>query len=362
MAAIDLEEARLWIALSLVPGLGSHSLCKLLSAFGDPAAISAASSRQLKDVVSRDIADAIAQGVDPERLQASLDWLKQDHNHLITLSDSDYPKSLLEISDPPPILYAKGDLSMLDRQAIAMVGSRSATAQGERNAEEFAFSLCNAGLCVVSGMALGIDGAAHRGALRANGATIAVVGTGLDIVYPAKHRDLAHQIVQRGLIISEFPLGTPSRAQNFPRRNRIISGLSLGTLVVEANIQSGSLITAKLAAEQGREVFAIPGSIHSPVSKGCHQLIKQGAKLVDTIQDIVDELDIFTTGSMLDSALSSALEAHPVLDSMGFDPINIDTLAERSGLTSENLSAILLVLELENKIASLPGGRYQRIA
>jgi DNA processing protein len=362
MAVIDQEEARLWIALSLIPGLGSQTLCKLLSAFGEPAAICAASISQLKDIVGRDIAEAIAQGGEPERLQTSIDWLKQENNHLVTLSDGHYPQALLEISDPPPILYAKGDLSVLERKAIAMVGSRNATAQGEKNADEFAYALCNSGLCVVSGMALGIDGAAHRGALRANGATIAVVGTGLNIVYPAKHRELAHQIVERGLIISEFPLGTPSRAQNFPRRNRIISGLSLGTLVVEANIQSGSLITAKLAAEQGREVFAIPGSIHSPVSKGCHQLIKQGAKLVDNIQDIVDELDIFTTGSMPNHTSQIASEAHPVLDSMGFDPINMDTLIERSGLTSENLSAILLVLELENKIASLPGGRYQRIA
>ena len=362
MSKDNADEIALWISLSLIPGLGSQSLCKLLNTFGDPAAICAASISQLKDVVNRDIAEAIAQGGEPERVQASIDWLKQSNNHLITLSDSHYPQALLEISDPPPILYAKGDLSVLTRKAIAMVGSRNATAQGERNAEEFAFSLCNAGLCVVSGMALGIDGAAHRGALRAKGATIAVVGTGLDIVYPAKHRGLAHQIVEHGLILSEFPLGTPSRAQHFPRRNRIISGLSIGTLVVEANIQSGSLITAKLAAEQGREVFAIPGSIHSPVSKGCHQLIKQGAKLVDNIQDIVDELDIFTTGSMPAQTPQLAADAHPVLDSMGFDPINMDMLIERSGLTSENLSAILLVLELENKIASLPGGRYQRIA
>jgi DNA processing protein len=243
-----------------------------------------------------------------------------------------------------------------------MVGSRNATAQGEKNAEDFAQALCHAGLCIISGMALGIDGAAHRGALKANGATIAVVGTGLDIVYPARHRELAHQIVERGLILSEFAIGTPSRAQNFPRRNRIISGLALGTLVVEANVQSGSLITAKLAAEQGREVFAIPGSIHSPVSKGCHQLIKQGAKLVDNIQDIVDELGIFTTNSGQDFSTPDPAESNPVLASMGFDPISMDILIERSGLTSENLSAILLVLELENKIASLPGGRYQRIA
>lgn len=362
MAATDIEDASLWIALSLIPGLGSQNLCKLLQAFGDPAAIFATPTSQLKEIVSREIANLIAQGPESDQLQAGLTWLAQDHNHLITLSDPHYPQALLEIPDPPPILYAKGDLQLLGMPAIAMVGSRNATAQGEKNAEDFAQALCHAGLCVISGMALGIDGAAHRGALKANGATIAVVGTGLDIVYPARHRELAHQIVARGLILSEFAIGTPSRAQNFPRRNRIISGLSLGTLVVEANVQSGSLITAKLAAEQGREVFAIPGSIHSPVSKGCHQLIKQGAKLVDNIQDIVDELGIFTTNSNLDFTASAPAESNPVLDFMGFDPISMDILIERSGLTSENLSAILLVLELENKIASLPGGRYQRIA
>src|SRR5690606_10284314 len=197
--------------------------------------------------------------------------------------------------------------------------------------------------------------------LKATGATIAVVGTGLDIVYPSRHRELAHQIVEQGLILSEFPLGTPSRAQNFPRRNRIISGLAMGCLVVEANIQSGSLITARLAAEQGREVFAIPGSIHSPVSKGCHQLIKQGAKLVDNIQDIVDELGAITRVNISTESPTSP-ETNPLLDSMGFEPVTVEVLLERSGLTSENLSAMLMMLELESKVASLPGGRYQRLA
>ena len=361
MAVVDQQEAELWLALSQIPGLGSQGLCRLLRAFGEPAAIFATPTHRLKEITTAEIARQIAEGPDTERLQPGITWLAQAQNHLVTLSDNDYPQALLEIADPPPILYAKGDLSLLNRPAIAMVGSRNATPQGEKNAEDFASALCGAGLCIVSGLALGIDGAAHRGALKANGATIAVVGTGLDIVYPARHRELAHQIVERGLMISEFPIGTPSRAQHFPRRNRIISGLSLGTLVVEANVQSGSLITAKLAAEQGREVFAIPGSIHSPVAKGCHQLIKQGAKLVDSIQDIVDELAIFTTSSSLTTADPIASQTHPVLDSMGFDPISMDVLIERSGLTSENLSAMLLVLELENKIASLPGGRYQRI-
>ena len=258
----------------------------------------------------------------------------------------------------------------LNHPAIAMVGSRSATPQGEKNAEDFAESLCNQGLCVISGMALGIDGAAHRGALKANGATIAVVGTGLDIVYPARHRDLAHKIAERGLIISEFALGTPSKAQNFPRRNRIISGLSLGCLVVEANIDSGSLITARLAIEQGREVFAIPGSIHSPVAKGCHQLIKQGAKLVENTQDILEEINwaelknqhksISPFGSLAHLGTEPS-EPNMVLTSMGFDPVDFDTLQSRAALTTEVLSSMLMVLELENKITVLTGGRYQRL-
>ena len=253
-----------------------------------------------------------------------------------------------------------------------MVGSRSATPQGEKNAEDFAQSLCNSGLCVVSGMALGIDGAAHRGAIKANGATIAVVGTGLDIVYPARHRDLAHKIAERGLIISEFPLGTPSKAQNFPRRNRLISGLSLGCLVVEANIESGSLITARLATEQGREVFAIPGSIHSPVAKGCHLLIKQGAKLVDSTRDILEEIKhLLPTGHQSDSPSGlmineqtnppTATEADSLLGLMGFDAIHFDTLQRLTSLTTDALSAMLMVLELENKITIVKGSQYQRL-
>jgi len=210
-------------------------------------------------------------------------------------------------------------------------------------------------------LALGIDGAAHRGALLGNGSTIAAVGTGLDIVYPAKHRQLAHEIAEKGLIISEFPLGTPSIAQNFPRRNRLISGLSRGCLVVEANLQSGSLITARLAAEQGRDVFAIPGSIHSPVAKGCHQLIKQGAKLVDSIHDILEELGTAGIAAQPAPAEAPAKANNPLLECMGYDPITLDTLIERSGLTADSLSSMLLVLELEGKVASLPGGRYQRI-
>lgn len=354
------NDLALWIALCSINGLGNQGVCQLLQTFGGPASVFSASHSQLRQVIADDLADKIMAGPDQSKAETVLTWLQADNNHVITLADAEYPKALLEIPDPPPLLYAKGHLHWLNSPSIAVVGSRNASPQGEKNAEDFSQALAQYGYTIISGMALGIDGAAHRGALRANGGTIAVVGTGLDVVYPAKHRDLAHQIAERGLIISEFPLGTPSKAQNFPRRNRIISGLSLGCLVVEANVQSGSLITARLAAEQGREVFAIPGSIHSPVSKGCHQLIKQGAKLVDNIQDVVDELGIISRENIF-SELQKPAEFNPLLESMGFDPVTMEALIERSGLTSENLSAMLLMLELESKVASLPGGRYQRL-
>ena len=291
MPTQDQTEAALWICLQQIHGLGGQGICKLLQHFGSPENIFEASHQALNQIVPETIAGAIKQGPNIEDTALALKWLEKDNNHLITLADTHYPQALLEIPDPPPVLYAKGDLSCLTMPAIAIVGSRNASVQGEKNAEEFAYALSEQGFCIISGMALGIDGAAHRGALKnKEGKTIAVVGTGLDIVYPAQHRELAHQIVDQGLVISEFPIGTPSRPQNFPRRNRMISGLSLGCLVVEANTKSGSLMTAKLAADQGREVFAIPGSIHSPLSKGCHELIKQGAKLVDCIQDITNEL------------------------------------------------------------------------
>ncbi|PKO91051.1 MAG: DNA-protecting protein DprA [Betaproteobacteria bacterium HGW-Betaproteobacteria-1] len=354
------QELALWVALCNIHGLGNQGVCQLLKAFGEPKSVFDAPYSQLRQIVADKIAETISAGPDVSSTESTLDWLASEQNHLITLADTDYPKALLEIPDPPPLLYAKGQKKWLNTPGIAVVGSRNASPQGEKNAEDFSQALANHGYTIISGMALGIDGAAHRGALKATGATIAVVGTGLDIVYPSRHRELAHQIAEQGLILSEFPLGTPSKAQNFPRRNRIISGLATGCLVVEANVQSGSLITARLAAEQGREVFAIPGSIHSPVSKGCHQLIKQGAKLVDNIQDIVDELGTITRKNIF-TELQTLPEANPLLDSMGFEPVTMEVLLERSGLTSDNLSAMLLMLELESRVASLPGGRYQRL-
>ena len=290
--SVALIEKLEWLSLSKIDGLDCQTFCQLLKTFGSPSEIYRKKFKELRAVVSEKIALEIGQGVDQTGLEDTLAWLAQANNHLVTLADADYPKALLEIADPPPLLYAKGNLALLNKLSIAIVGSRNASVQGEKNAEAFAQGLAEHGLCIVSGLALGIDGAAHRGALKAKGDTIAVVGTGLDMVYPAQHRDLAHQIASSGLIISEFPLGTLSKPQNFPRRNRLISGLSLGCLVVEANLKSGSQITARLSAEQGREVFAIPGSIHSPLAKGCHQLIKQGAKLVDSLQDIVEELNL----------------------------------------------------------------------
>lgn len=353
----------LWVALSLIPGLGGETYRRLLQAFGEPEQIYAAGRAALEKSVRAPIASAIASGPNREALAPTLKWLSESHNHILTLADADYPRGLLEIPDPPPLLYVKGRRELLHHPALAIVGSRNATPQGLMNAENFAHALSDSGMCIISGMALGIDGAAHRGGLLGKASSIAVVGTGLDIVYPARHRTLAHELAQKGALISEFPIGTPSRAQNFPRRNRIISGLSQGCLVVEAALQSGSLITARLAAEQGRDVFAIPGSIHSPLAKGCHYLIKQGAKLVESAQDILDEL-----GYPAETDLIS--QTHPVTENssedvrllhcLGFDPVGIDALVNCSGLTSDSVCAILLLMELAGRVTSLPGGLYQR--
>ncbi len=347
-----------WLALSLIPGLGNEGLRRLLLAFGSPSHIYSIPSSNLRQVVSPTIAEAIAQGWNETALAPVSDWLEDPLNCIITLADPDYPQTLLNIPDPPVLLYLKGRRDLLNRPSLAIVGSRSATAQGLNNAESFARAVSAAGLSIVSGMAHGIDAAAHRGGLGEQGSSIGVVGTGLDKVYPAANRDLAHQLAQQGALLSEFPLGMPPLAANFPRRNRIISGLSLGCLVVEASLQSGSLITARLALEQGREVFAIPGSIHSPQAKGCHHLIKQGAKLAETAQDILEELGHFSVSPLRQEA---AREIHPLLEHLSYEAMDLDSLSQRSGLTIEALSAILLQLELKGQVATLPGGFYQRI-
>ena len=358
-----------WLALSLTRGLGGESARRLLKEFSSPDGVFAASVHSLKSVVKAEIAAEIHKGIATDVITPALEWLQDSNNHIVTLADSDYPQALLNIPDPPLLLYVKGRLNLLNQTALAIVGSRSATPQGVNNAEAFAKSLSDAGLCIISGLAHGIDAAAHRGALRglANsmgnnpGSSIAVVGTGLDKVYPAANRDLAHALAQQGALVSEFPLGTPPLAGNFPRRNRLISGMSIGCLVVEASLQSGSLITARLALEQGRDVFAIPGSIHAPQSKGCHALLKQGAKLVETAQDILEELGGELSNLAIAPVLSTDTQSATLLDHLGFDPVDLDTLSLRCGLTIAELSAMLLTLELSGRISTLPGGLYQRI-
>ncbi len=348
-----------WLALSLTKGLGGEGARLLLKEFGSPEAVFAASPGSLKSVVKAEVAAEIGKGIAEDVLAPALVWMEDGNNRIVTLADSGYPQALLNISDPPLLLYVKGRLDLLNRPALALVGSRNATPQGIGNAEAFAQSLSDAGLCIISGMAHGIDAAAHRGALRGQGSSIAVVGTGPDKVYPSANRGLAHLLAQQGALISEFPLGTPPLAANFPRRNRIISGMSAGCLVVEASLQSGSLITARLALEQGRDVFAIPGSIHAPQSKGCHALLKQGAKLVETARDILEELGGFASSHAHAAAMQGANSA--LLGHIGFDPVDLETLGKRSGLTIAELSAMLLTLELEGRISALPGGLYQQI-
>ena len=350
-----------WLKLALIPGIGDGAQRRLLEAFGSPEGALAASRAQLAQHLSAKQIDALQAGPDTALLAQTLDWLGESGHHLITWLDADYPDQLREMADPPALLYGKGRREMLGQNCLAIVGSRNATAQGEANAEAFAQVLSEAGITIVSGLALGIDAAAHRGGLKGAGSTIAVVGTGLDRVYPARNKALAHEIAEQGLLLSEFPLGTISAPGHFPKRNRIISVLSHAVLVVEAALNSGSLITARLALEQGREVLAIPGSIHSPLSKGCHALIKQGAKLVESAQDIVEELAWPAMAATAAASSREIDETGPVLQHLGFDPVSLDQLAERSGLTVEALSAKLLTLELEGQVAQLPGGRYQRL-
>lgn len=356
------NELLLWAALAAVSGVGPQRLRELLAAFGTPAEVFRQPQAGLAQVVPPEVAKAIAAGPDRALLERTAGWLAEPGSRLLTEHCAEYPHTVKELPGAPALLYVKGDVALLGTPAIAIVGSRNATPQGISNAEAFARELSGAGLCVVSGLALGIDAAAHRGGLAGIGRSIAVLGTGVDVVYPARHRALAHQLAERGALVSEFALGTASIAVNFPRRNRIISGLSLGCLVVEAALQSGSLITARLAAEQGKEVFAIPGSIHSPLSKGCHSLIKQGAKLAETSRDILEELaPQLISVSSAGAAASDNKPAPPLLEHLGFDPVHPDVIATRSGLTAENVSAMLLALELEGRVAALPGGLYQRL-
>ncbi|MDR2625031.1 MAG: DNA-processing protein DprA [Zoogloeaceae bacterium] len=366
-----------WLRLTLIPGIGGESQRKLLAAFGLPQHVFAAGHLAQRQIIASkaDLLTEAHNAALDEKIAATLAWAEKPDCHIITLADKRYPPQLLEIPDPPTLLYVRGNPATLSCPGIAVVGSRNATPQGCKIAEDFARTLADAGFVIISGLALGIDAAAHNGALtsrtRQAENTIAVIGTGADRLYPARNQALAQRIVECGAIVSEFPLGTPAIAANFPRRNRVISGLARGVLVVEAATESGSLITARLAGEQGREVFAIPGSIHSPFSRGCHRLIRQGAKLVESAQDILEELtgayptppapepEPPSPTSAPDAAASD--EESRVLAQLGHDLCTLDELALRTALPADTLLALLLNLELEGQIATLPGNRYQRI-
>lgn len=385
---MDHDELGAWLRLTLTPGIGNGAARRLLARFGLPQAIFQQTEAALQLCVPAAQAKAlrgIPQGWEA-LWQTTAQWLASaapqgPARAIVSLGDLRYPQALLATEDPPLLLYLMGPALLLEHQpfpsdrCLAVVGSRNPTAQGAENARLFARALCGAGLTIVSGLALGVDSAAHEGALEAAtsagtmAATIAVVGTGLDRVYPRKNLDLAHRIAAHGLIVSEYPLGTPPLPGNFPKRNRIISGLSQGTLVVEAALASGSLITARMAAEQGREVFAIPGSIHAPQSRGCHALIRQGAKLVESAQDVLEELKIPATtvpglpqeGVIAPRAAASDETEDPVLAALGYDPMGLDALIARTGMDAATLQVALLELELDGRIARLPGGLFQRV-
>jgi DNA processing protein len=369
-----------WLTLARLPGLGPRARIALLEHCGSIASVFAADRALLMSALNDDklptlgridaatVLGGIAKGPDTDTLAADIAWLAEDGHHMITWGDSDYPPLLREIADPPLVLYVNGRRELLGRPQLAVVGSRNPTALGRQNAAAFARALCAAGFTVTSGLALGIDAAAHQGALDAGGTTIAVAGTGLDRIYPPRNRDLGHAIASHGAIVSEFPIGTPARPGHFPVRNRIISGLSLGVLVVEAALQSGSLITARLAGEQGREVYALPGSIHSPLARGCHALIRQGAKLVETAAHVLEELGPFVQASYdvagvsaptLEVAAVLAPVEHQLLDCLGYEPTHVDAVVDRCGLTADTVSSILLQLELRGLVLAGPGG-YQR--
>lgn len=389
---MDHEELGAWLRLTLAPGVGNAAARRLLARFGLPQAIFQQSEAALQHCVTAAQARALCErppGWEP-LWDTTAQWLAGADpggtaRTIVTLGDVRYPQALLDTEDPPLLLYLTGPAHLLAHQpfpsdrCLAVVGSRNPTAQGAENARLFSRALHGAGLTIVSGLALGVDAAAHEGALDAAAAdarmpaTIAVVGTGLDRVYPRKNLDLARRIAARGLLVSEYPLGTPPLAPNFPKRNRIISGLSQGTLVVEAALASGSLITARMAVEQGREVFAIPGSIHAPQSRGCHALIRQGAKLVESAQDVLEELRLPATtvpglpeapagdGTVLEGHAEPGLQSNPVLAALGFDPLGLDALVARTGMDAASLQVKLLELELDGCVARLPGGLFQRL-
>lgn len=363
------EQLRHWLALSLAPGLTAHRFHRIMAQAGSPSAILASKTSHWRSLGLSDKTCHYLMAPDWKRVDEQLAWYTADLNHHILLfTDDRYPAPLREIADPPPVLYVKGNPDTLRTPQIAMVGSRNPSPMGRETAWAFAKTLSQAGLTITSGMALGIDAASHKGAIENEGATIAVLGTGIDVVYPSEHRSLAEAIVASGALVSEYPLKTPPLAAYFPQRNRIVSGLSLGTLVVEAAARSGSLITARLATEQGREVFAIPGSIHSPVAHGCHLLLRNGAKLVETSNDILEEIAQFQPLKRCKSTKSSyndyknQLEesSRKLLECVGFEATSVDTLVARSGLSVEHVASTLMVLTLAGHVHSTPGG-YSRV-
>ena len=361
-----------WLRLTESPGVGREAARRLLAAFGSPRAVLQAGSAARRQVVAPSIAEALEALPDElaDLLHTTRRWLAaasaEAPRRIVTLGDPHYPAALLQTADPPLMFYAEGRIELLAAPCVAIVGSRQATPPGLANAKAFARALSEAGMTVVSGLAQGIDGAAHEGALQGPASTIAVVGTGLDQVFPKRHAALAARIAVEGLILSEYALGMPPLPQNFPQRNRIIAGLSRGTLVVEAALQSGSLFSARLASEAGREVFAIPGSIHSPQSRGCHGLIKQGAKLVESAADVLEEIQFpqraaavadAEVGAHADDAVEDA-----VLAALGFEPANLDALVARTGWSAQQLNIHLLELELEGRVSRLPGQLFQRVS
>lgn len=372
---MDADRRALWLTLLRVPALGTRGRRALLEQLGTVDAVFAATRQDLVAALEAgtgqaarpEALDAMLAGPDAARIAPDLEWLGAPAHHLLTWTDPDYPPLLREIADAPVALYVRGDRNTLTNTQLAIVGSRNATLVGQQNAAAFARALAGAGFTVTSGLALGVDAAAHRGALAAGGRTVAVAGHGLDRTYPPRNRELAEAVAGSGALVSEFPVGTPPLAGNFPVRNRIISGLSVGVLVVEAAVRSGSLITARLAAEQGREVFAVPGSIHSPLARGCHALIRQGAKLVEEAEHVLEELGALVPRPFVASASSRAPaelnnEAKRLFRLLSHDPLSIDALIEHSGLTPDIVSSILLTLELRGLVLAGPGGTYQRAA
>ena len=363
-----MTQLRYWLALHHTPYLGPMGTQALLALIEKPSDLFENLEAIAKQINFKAKSLAYLRNPDWATIESELAWATQKNNHILAIDQPAYPALLKEIPDPPVLLYLRGDPACLHTPQIAMVGSRNPSASGRETAYDFARYLANQNITITSGLALGIDFESHRGALAGKGKPIAVTATGLDRVYPARHKEIAHEIADTGgILLSEYPLGTSPRRENFPRRNRINSGLSLGTLVVEAAKQSGSLITARYAGEQGREVFAIPGSIHNPLAKGCHALIRQGAKLVEKAEHILEELgaiaqfeNTYTDDPSNNDQQTTDTVDSGILDHIGFEPTTIDSVIERSGLTPEAVSSMLVVLELQGYVESLPGGTYSR--